>query len=48
MDSDYNQFFKKETLNFSSDFEQIIDNYSVSVVMPSGLLSSGLDSFCCQ
>ena len=42
---DYNQFFKKETLNFSSDFEQIIDNYSVSDVMPSGLLSSGLDSF---
>ncbi len=42
---DYNQFFKKETLNFSSDFEQIINNYSVSDVIPSGLLSSGLDSF---
>ena len=37
--------FKPNNINFLDEFDKIIENYSISDVTPSGLLSSGLDSF---
>ena len=42
---DYNEFFKPCDLNFTNNFDQIIENYSISDIAPGGLLSSGMDSF---
>ena len=38
-------FFKPCDLNFTNNFDQIIENYSISDLAPGGLLSSGMDSF---